>query len=88
MIGGWTIDNPEQLKIGFTRLAYPFLAGILLARLVKLKPIHNAFPITAIFLAILLAMPRIGVKGLPVYEIIRLLLQLLPANRPEFDNVV
>lgn len=63
MIGGWTIDNPEQLKIGFTRLAYPFLAGILLARLVKLKPIHNAFPITAIFLAILLAMPRIGVKG-------------------------
>lgn len=62
MIGGWTIDNPEQLKIGFTRLAYPFLAGILLARLVKLKPISNSFPITAIFLTILLAMPRIGMK--------------------------
>jgi len=62
MIGGWTIDNPLQLKIGFTRLAYPFLAGLLLARVVKLRFINNAFPITAIFLTILLAMPRVGVK--------------------------
>lgn len=62
MIGGWTIDNPLQLKIGFTRLAYPFLAGLLLARAAKLKSINHAFPITAILLTILLAMPRIGMK--------------------------
>jgi len=62
MIGGWTIDSPLQLKIGFTRLAYPFLAGLLLARVVKLRFINNAFPITAIFLAVLLAMPRVGVR--------------------------
>lgn len=62
MIGGWTIDNPLQLKIGFTRLAYPFLAGLLLARAAKLKSINHAFPITAILLTILLAMSRIGMK--------------------------
>lgn len=62
MIGGWSIDDPLQLKIGFTRLAYPFLAGLLLARVVKLRYINHAFPITAIFLTILLAFPRVGMK--------------------------
>ena len=62
MIGGWTIDDPQQLKIGFTRLAYPFVAGLLLARVVRLRYIKNAFPITALFLMLLLAMPRVGIK--------------------------
>ena len=29
MIGGWALDG-EQLGVGFTRLAYPFIAGLLL----------------------------------------------------------
>lgn len=64
MIGGWTIDDPQQLKIGFIRLAFPFLAGLLLARVAKLKRFSNAFPITSILLALLLVMPRFGVKEL------------------------
>ena len=28
IIGGWSIDDSTQLKIGFIRLAFPFLAGL------------------------------------------------------------
>jgi hypothetical protein len=35
IIGGWAVDA-TQLRIGFTRLAFPFLAGMLLARTAKL----------------------------------------------------
>jgi ABC-type uncharacterized transport system permease subunit len=34
VIGGWSID-PQQLRIGFTRLLYPFFAGLLLSRIAK-----------------------------------------------------
>ena len=34
IIGGWSLE-PLQLRIGFTRLLYPFFAGLLLSRLVK-----------------------------------------------------
>ena len=34
MIGGWALDG-EQLGVGFTRLAYPFIAGLLLSRVGK-----------------------------------------------------
>jgi peptidoglycan/LPS O-acetylase OafA/YrhL len=60
IIGGWTIDDPEQLKIGFTRLAFPFLAGLLLARFCKPRSLKNSFLITSVLLVILLAMPRLG----------------------------
>ncbi len=39
--GGWTF-NPLELKIGFVRLCYPFLAGMLLQRLHKRIHIRNA----------------------------------------------
>lgn len=59
VIGGWSL-NPEQMNIGFTRLLYPFFAGILLSRLGKLIHIKGAFWVCSILIAIVLMMPRIG----------------------------
>ncbi len=60
IIGGWTIDDPLQLRIGFTRLAFPFLAGLLLARIGKLRYTKNAFMVCGLLLVALLSVPRIG----------------------------
>ena len=58
-IGGWSI-TAEQLRIGFTRLAYPFLAGLLLARVTKPGKLGNTFLWCALILVLLLSLPRIG----------------------------
>jgi len=42
IIGGWSLES-SQLRVGFTRLMYPFFAGLLLSRLGKLTHIKNAF---------------------------------------------
>ena len=42
LIGGWSIE-PAQLRIGFTRLMYPFFAGLLLHRIGKLIDVKHAF---------------------------------------------
>ncbi|MCD8194055.1 MAG: acyltransferase [Tannerellaceae bacterium] len=60
IIGGWSIDDPLQLRIGFTRLAFPFLAGLLMARVCKLTYIKNAFFLAGALLVVVLAVPRIG----------------------------
>ncbi len=60
LIGGWSIDDSTQLKIGFTRLAFPFLTGIVLAKTAKLKFTVKAFFTTSILLVLILAIPRIG----------------------------
>jgi len=60
IIGGWAIDDPLQLKIGFIRVALPFLAGLLLARTLKLQYIKNAFLYAGLLLILLLSVPRIG----------------------------
>lgn len=60
IIGGWTIDDATQMRIGFTRLSFPFLMGIFLARVGKLKYTKNAFLTTSILLIILFAFPRLG----------------------------
>jgi peptidoglycan/LPS O-acetylase OafA/YrhL len=59
VIGGWSIDA-LQLRIGFTRMLYPFLAGLLLSRAARLIPVKHAFTRCSILLVIVLAMPRIG----------------------------
>ena len=59
VIGGWSLD-PVQLQIGFTRLAYPFFAGLLLSRIIKPGTITHAFWWCAGILLLFLAMPRIG----------------------------
>ncbi|GAO41458.1 acyltransferase family protein [Flavihumibacter petaseus] len=59
VIGGWSVD-PVQLRIGFTRLLYPFLAGLLLSRVTKPGNIKNAFLWSGLLLVVMLSMPRIG----------------------------
>jgi peptidoglycan/LPS O-acetylase OafA/YrhL len=59
LIGGWSL-TAEQLRIGFTRLAYPFLAGMLLSRILKPGNMGNTFLWCSLLLIITLALPRIG----------------------------
>ncbi|TRW26478.1 acyltransferase [Flavobacterium zepuense] len=59
VVGGWSI-TPEQLYIGFTRLMFPFFAGLLLCRVVKISHIKNAFLWSGLLLVAILTMPRIG----------------------------
>ncbi len=57
--GGWTL-NALELKIGFVRLCYPFLAGMLLQRLGKRIHIRLAFPWCSLLLVLTLVLPRFG----------------------------
>ena len=59
LIGGWSL-NGEQLNIGFTRLLYPFFAGVLLCRMGKLIHIKNAFIVCSVLIAAILFIPRVG----------------------------
>jgi peptidoglycan/LPS O-acetylase OafA/YrhL len=59
VIGGWSL-NVEQLNVGFTRLLYPFFAGILLNRLGKLVQIKGAFWLCSLLITAILVIPRIG----------------------------
>ena len=59
LIGGWSLE-PKQLWIGFTRLTYPFTAGLLLSRVIKPGHINKAFLWCSILLIISLSIPRIG----------------------------
>jgi peptidoglycan/LPS O-acetylase OafA/YrhL len=59
VIGGWSL-NLEQMNVGFTRLLYPFFAGVLLSRLGKLIHIKGAFWICSIMILVIFSIPRIG----------------------------
>lgn len=59
LMGGWSIA-PEQLRIGFTRLLYPFLSGLLLSRVTKPGNFGNTFLWCSILLIVILSLPRIG----------------------------
>ena len=59
VIGGWSL-NLEQMNIGFTRLLFPFFAGVLLCRLGKLIHIKGAFWICSLMISAVLIIPRIG----------------------------
>lgn len=59
VIGGWSIDA-TQLRIGFTRLLYPFLAGLLLSRIVKPGQYKNAFFWSSLLLIVVFSIPRVG----------------------------
>lgn len=81
IIGGWSISDPDlaQLKIGFIRLAFPFLAGIVLARMAKLKYTNNAFLWCSLLLIVLFSVPRLGNMETsawmnPLYECICLII--------------
>jgi peptidoglycan/LPS O-acetylase OafA/YrhL len=59
LVGGWSLDAPG-LHIGFARLLFPFLAGMLLMRSGRRIKIPHAFGIASIMLIVALALPRIG----------------------------
>ena len=59
VIGGWSLD-PAQLRIGITRVMFPFFAGLLLSRVTKLTRVKNAFLLCSALLVIIFAVPRIG----------------------------
>jgi len=59
MIGGWSLD-PYQIRVGFTRLLYPFFAGLLLSRICKPGVVKNAFLWSSILVVVVLSIPRIG----------------------------
>lgn len=63
VVGGWSLI-PTQLHIGFARVLYPFFAGLLLFRIAKLTQIKNAFLLCSLLIIIILAIPRIGGRGL------------------------
>ncbi len=76
VIGGWSL-TPDQIYIGFTRLLYPFLCGLLISRILPGRrtadnpsgsPIHlrGGFWWCALSIALLLAMPNIGGKMGPL----------------------
>ena len=59
VVGGWSLTGP-QLRIGFTRMLYPFFAGLLLSRVAALGHVKNAFGWCSLLLVLVLAWPRVG----------------------------
>lgn len=59
VVGGWSLE-PKQLRIGFTRMLFPFFAGLLLSRTVKTTQIKNAFLWCSLLVIAVLAFPRVG----------------------------
>jgi peptidoglycan/LPS O-acetylase OafA/YrhL len=59
VIGGWSLE-PAQLRIGFTRLCYPFFMGLLLSRVAKPGHINNSFFWCCLLLIAALSVPRVG----------------------------
>jgi peptidoglycan/LPS O-acetylase OafA/YrhL len=57
--GGWAFTG-NDLRIGFTRLIYPFFAGLLLYRLGKLTHLKNAFLWCTLLLVVVFFFPRFG----------------------------
>lgn len=59
LIGGWSIEL-EHIRIGFTRLLFPYMAGMLLRRTVKIINTKNTFLVSSFLLILILSFPRIG----------------------------
>jgi peptidoglycan/LPS O-acetylase OafA/YrhL len=59
LIGGWAL-NAKGLHVGFARLLFPFLAGILLMRLGKRIQFKGAFAVCSLLLVVALSLPRFG----------------------------
>ncbi|HEX2606854.1 MAG TPA: acyltransferase, partial [Flavisolibacter sp.] len=59
VVGGWALEG-KQLHIGFARVLYPFFAGLLLSRMLTVKPIKQSFLLCSLLLALVLALPRMG----------------------------
>ena len=58
VVGGWALDA-TGIRIGLTRMLFPFFAGLLLARTASLRRLPNAFLWCSLLLAVL-AFPRVA----------------------------
>lgn len=62
VIGGWSIA-PEQIYIGFTRLLFPFLCGLLISRVGKFIKVVDGFWWCSLLLTAAFAYPCLGGTG-------------------------
>jgi len=59
LIGGWSLDA-EGIRVGLTRVLFPFFAGILLMRVGRRIKVPNGFAICSLLLMAALCFPRLG----------------------------
>ena len=59
LIGGWALDV-NGVRIGMTRVMFPFFAGVLLMRLGRRIKVANGFAVCGLLLIVALALPRFG----------------------------
>ena len=59
LIGGWALDL-NGVRIGLTRVMFPFFAGVLLMRLGRRIKVANGFAVCGLLLIVALALPRFG----------------------------
>lgn len=59
LVGGWSLET-AQIRIGLTRLMYPFFAGLLLSRISKPGRIKHAFVWCSLMIIMVLSFPRVG----------------------------
>jgi peptidoglycan/LPS O-acetylase OafA/YrhL len=59
LIGGWALDA-GGIRIGLTRVMFPFLAGVLMKRLGATITLPHAFLVSGALLVIALGVPRLG----------------------------
>ena len=59
LAGGWSL-NWAQLRIGFTRLLFPFFGGLLLYRFKRLIHVKHAFLWCSLLIILFLCVPRLG----------------------------
>lgn len=64
VIGGWSV-TPTQIYIGFSRLLYPFFAGLLLSRLGATIRMRGGFWWCSLLIAAALVMPHVGDVSTP-----------------------
>lgn len=65
LAGGWTIAEGGEIYMGFLRLTFPFLTGMLLARLAPIRPVRHAFAVCSALLIALFSVPRLGTPSAP-----------------------
>jgi peptidoglycan/LPS O-acetylase OafA/YrhL len=59
LIGGWALDA-SGIRIGMTRVMFPFFAGVLMMRLGVRLPLRHAFLVSSALLVVAVSLPRFG----------------------------
>lgn len=59
VIGGWSLSS-QELYVGFTRLLYPFLSGLLISRIGKFIKVKGGFWWCSLLLVVSFSLPCIG----------------------------